>query len=55
TGRTTSLDFTDAMLHKTRGNNRKLDFTNVEFVKGDIEDIPLPDSSFDVVFSVQKV
>jgi len=51
TGSVTGLDFTDAMLNKARGNSRKLGFKNVEFVKGDIEDMPLPDNSFDVVLS----
>ncbi|MBN2762446.1 MAG: arsenite methyltransferase [Bacteroidales bacterium] len=51
TGKVTGLDFTDAMLQKARENIRKLGFTNVEFVQGDIEDMPLPDNSYDVVLS----
>lgn len=51
TGKVTGLDFTDAMLNKAIENTRKLGFTNVHFVKGDIEDIPLPENSFDVVVS----
>lgn len=51
TGKVTGLDFTDAMLTKAIENNKKLGFSNVEFVKGDIEEMPLPDSSFDVVVS----
>lgn len=51
TGKVTGLDFTDAMLKKAEENNKKLGFTNVEFVKGDIEGMPLPDNSFDVVIS----
>ncbi|MBN1416479.1 MAG: arsenite methyltransferase [Bacteroidales bacterium] len=51
TGKVTGLDFTDAMLQKARENTRKLGFTNVEFVQGDIEDMPLPDNSYDVVLS----
>jgi len=51
TGKVTGLDFTDAMLQKARENTRKLGFANVEFVQGDIEDMPLPDNSYDVVLS----
>lgn len=50
-GRITGLDFTDAMLDKARKNTEKLGYSNVEFVKGDIEDMPLLDHSFDVVIS----
>jgi len=39
------------MLEKARKNNTKLGFQNVEFVKGDIEDMPLEDNQFDVVIS----
>ncbi|MBK8808275.1 MAG: arsenite methyltransferase [Bacteroidales bacterium] len=51
TGSVTGLDFTDAMLSKANKNAQKLGFTNVEFVKGDIEEMPLPDNTFDVVVS----
>ena len=51
TGRVTGLDFTDAMVAKAIGNNQKLGFTNVEFVQGDIEELPLPDDNFDVIVS----
>lgn len=51
TGKVTGLDFTDAMVAKAIQNNKKLGFTNVEFVKGDIEEMPLPDNNFDVVVS----
>lgn len=51
TGKVTGLDFTDAMVAKAIENNQKLGFTNVEFVKGDIEEMPLPDNSFDIVVS----
>jgi len=51
TGKVTGLDFTDTMLKKARENAQKLGFTNVEFIKGDIEDMPLPDNSYDVVLS----
>src|ERR1035437_4003860 len=50
-GKVTGLDFTDAMLVKANENTKKLGYTNVEFVKGDIEEMPLPDNSFDVVVS----
>ncbi|MDZ7604665.1 MAG: arsenite methyltransferase [Cyclobacteriaceae bacterium] len=51
TGKVTGLDFTDAMVAKAIENNEKLGFTNVEFVQGDIEEMPLPDNQFDVVVS----
>jgi ubiquinone/menaquinone biosynthesis C-methylase UbiE len=51
TGKVTGLDFTDAMIHKSIENNKKLGFTNVEFVQGDIEEMPLPDNNFDVIVS----
>ena len=51
TGRVTGLDFTDAMLDKARVNTKKLGYTNVEFVKGDIEEMPLPANTYDVVIS----
>ena len=50
-GKVTGLDFTDAMLEKANANKQKLGYTNVEFVKGDIEEMPLPGESFDVVVS----
>lgn len=50
-GKVTGIDFTDAMLEKAKENAEKLGFSNVEFVKGDIESMPLPDSVFDVVIS----
>ena len=51
TGKVTGIDFTDAMLEKARVNNEKLGFSNVEFVKGDIEEMPLTDNQFDVIVS----
>ena len=51
TGKVTGLDFTDAMLDKANVNVQKLGFTNVVFVKGDIEEMPLPDDQFDVIVS----
>ncbi len=51
TGRVIGLDFTPAMIRKAEDNARKLGYTNVEFVRGDIEEIPLPDDTADVVVS----
>ena len=45
------LDMTDEMLNLARANAAKAGATNVAFVKGQIEDIPLPDGSIDVVIS----
>ncbi len=51
TGFAYGLDMTDEMLTLARANAAKAGATNVEFLKGQIEDIPLPDSSIDVVIS----
>ena len=51
TGKVTGIDFTDAMTEKARANNTKLGFTNVEFIQGDIEEMPLGDNQFDVIVS----
>ena len=51
TGKVYGLDMTDEMLSLARENQRKAGATNVEFLKGTIEAIPLPDSSVDVVIS----
>lgn len=51
TGKAYGLDMTDEMLALARENQRKAGVTNVEFLKGTIEDIPLPDNSVDVVIS----
>ncbi len=51
TGRAIGLDMTDEMLDVARANAAYAGLTNVEFVKGQIEDIPLADSSVDVVIS----
>jgi ubiquinone/menaquinone biosynthesis C-methylase UbiE len=51
TGRAIGLDMTDEMLELARRNAREAGAENVEFVKGHIEDIPLPDASVDVVIS----
>jgi arsenite methyltransferase len=50
-GKAYGLDMTDEMLMLARDNQRKAGVENVEFVKGEIENIPLPDSSVDVVIS----
>jgi arsenite methyltransferase len=51
TGFAYGVDMTDEMLDLARANATKAGATNVEFVKGTIEDIPLPDASVDVVIS----
>src|SRR5580704_10738365 len=51
TGKAYGLDMTDEMLALARENQRKAGVENVEFLKGDIEHIPLPDNSVDVVIS----
>lgn len=51
TGKVTGIDFTDEMIDKAHKNLEKTSFTNIEFVKGDIENMPLPDNKFDVVIS----
>jgi SAM-dependent methyltransferase len=51
TGKAYGLDMTDEMLALARENQRKARATNVEFLKGAIEAIPLPDSSVDVIIS----
>ncbi len=50
-GRAIGLDMTDEMLELARRNAEEAGATNVEFLKGHIEDIPLPDGSVDVVIS----
>jgi arsenite methyltransferase len=50
-GRAIGLDMTDEMLELARANAAHAGVDNVEFVKGYIEDIPLPDASVDVVIS----
>jgi arsenite methyltransferase len=51
TGKAYGLDMTDEMLALARENQRKAGVTNVEFLKGEIERIPLPDASVDVIIS----
>ncbi|MDZ7638639.1 MAG: arsenite methyltransferase [Bryobacterales bacterium] len=50
-GKAYGLDMTDEMLELARENQRQAGATNVEFLKGDIEHIPLPDSHVDVIVS----
>src|SRR4029079_15022566 len=51
TGRAYGLDMTDEMLALARQNQQKSGLPDVEFLKGEIERIPLPDGSVDVVIS----
>ncbi len=51
TGKAIGLDMTDEMLALARENQRKAGLENVEFLKGEIESIPLPDNSVDVIIS----
>jgi arsenite methyltransferase len=51
TGKAYGLDMTDEMLALARENQRKAGVENVEFLKGEIEAIPLPDSTVDVIIS----
>ncbi len=50
-GKAYGLDMTDEMLALARENQRKAGTQNVEFLKGEIENIPLPDNSVDVIIS----
>lgn len=50
-GKAFGLDMTDEMLALARENQRQAGVANVEFLKGEIENIPLPDSSVDVIIS----
>ena len=51
TGKAYGLDMTDEMLALAKENKRKAGVENVEFLKGEIEHIPLPDNSVDVIIS----
>jgi len=51
TGKAYGLDMTDDMLELARANARAAGVTNVEFLQGEIEHIPLPDNSVDVIIS----
>jgi arsenite methyltransferase len=50
-GKAYGLDMTDEMLALARANRQKAGVENVEFLKGEIENIPLPDNSVDVIIS----
>lgn len=51
TGKAYGLDMTDEMLALARDNQKKAGVENVEFLKGEIEHIPLPDNSVDIIIS----
>ena len=51
TGKAYGLDMTDEMLELARENRRKSGLTNVEFLRGEIENIPLPSETVDVIIS----
>ncbi|MGB7191320.1 MAG: arsenite methyltransferase [Acidobacteriaceae bacterium] len=51
TGKAYGLDMTDEMLALARENQKKSGLENVEFLKGEIENIPLPDNAVDVILS----
>jgi ubiquinone/menaquinone biosynthesis C-methylase UbiE len=51
TGKAYGLDMTDEMLALAEANKKKSGLTNVEFLRGEIEHIPLPDNSVDVIIS----
>jgi len=51
TGQVTGIDFTDAMVEKAKRNLEKIGYSNVHFVKGDIEQMPFEKDRFDVVIS----
>ncbi len=51
TGKAYGLDMTDEMLSLAHANQQNAGVTNVEFLKGEIENIPLPDNSVDVIIS----
>jgi arsenite methyltransferase len=50
-GYVAGIDFTEAMIEKARENARRLGYTNVDFIQGDIEDIPVKFGVVDVVIS----
>jgi SAM-dependent methyltransferase len=51
TGKVIGIDFTPAMIEKARTNAQKLGFNNAEFRQGDIERMPVPDNTADVIVS----
>jgi SAM-dependent methyltransferase len=50
-GKVTGIDFTEEMTKRAKANNTKLGYSNVEFVQGDIEEMPFTDNQFDVIVS----
>lgn len=50
-GFVTGIDFTEEMVEKAEKNRQQTGLSNIKFIKGDIEDMPLPDHQFDVVIS----
>lgn len=50
-GKAVGLDITEAMIEKAKENSLKENLENVNFVKGDIENLPFPDETFDYVIS----
>jgi ubiquinone/menaquinone biosynthesis C-methylase UbiE len=50
-GRVTGIDFTEQMVSKAIDNCKRLGYRNIEFVRGDIEEMPFSNDSFDVVIS----
>ena len=50
-GKVIGVDMTEEMIHKARKNTQKLGFQNVDFIKGDIEDLPLQENNVDVIIS----
>ena len=50
-GKVIGIDFTDAMINRARDNAEKIGFNNVEFRKGDIEDMPVTSNKADVIVS----
>lgn len=50
-GKVIGVDMTDEMLEKAQENAKKGNYTNVEFRKGDIEDLPVDDNSIDAIIS----
>lgn len=51
TGKVIGVDMTDEMLEKARENAKKGNYTNVEFIKGDVENLPVDDNSVDTIIS----
>lgn len=51
TGKVIGIDFSPQMIEKARKNATKLGYTNVEFIEGDIENMPIPDNSVNIVVS----